>query len=70
MSELSFLHTDSYNETDLQSAIQRHFELLNIQIAPDEIPKQLLAGLHLCNGLAILENLEHTDSSLVLLPAS
>ena len=35
MSELSFLHTDSYNETDLQSAIQRHFELLNIQIAPD-----------------------------------
>lgn len=35
MSELSFLHTDSYNETDLQSAVQRHFELLNIQIAPD-----------------------------------
>ena len=27
--------SDSYNETDLQSAVQRHFELLNIQIAPD-----------------------------------
>lgn len=35
MSELSFLHTGSYNGPDLQTVVQRHFELLNVQIASD-----------------------------------